>query len=317
MPELTLAAFQETDLPLAEMIAGRMDHIHDYFLTFDYEVVDELPRDGGDIVVLIDSTNRKSKLERLAGHEGRVILVAAPMDGPFWTYPLPDLAELPANLTAAFVANNDVLDPRVVNIPVGVLKRKAQRCRLAKRSSEGRNRLLYGNFNLNPAVYRPDESGLPHIRRRLADRFERVQWATMDVAIGARPDDAALDAYYTSLASHKFVLSPEGLGADCYRHWESLYLGTIPIVRSDPTMKSFSELPILFTEDYSEISDQYLEEQWARYSERRFEYKRLMKSYYRELFLKSVARFPNPRFLCWGFRGTSEEGFLEQLESAA
>ena len=36
--------------------------------------------------------------------------------------------------------------------------------------------------------------------------------------------------YYIHIARSKFVLSPPGLGMDCYRTWEALYLGSIPIV---------------------------------------------------------------------------------------
>jgi hypothetical protein len=314
MPELTLADFQDADLPLGEMIGGRMDHIHDYFLDFEYELVDALPPDDGDVVILIDSAHRRSKLEQLASYKGRVVLVAAPTDGPFWKYSLPSLQKLPDNLAAAFVVNNDIPDPRVTNVPLGVRKKKVRRCQLAKRDNRGpRGGLLYGNFNLNPAIYGPDESGIPHVRQRLAEQFERAPWATLDVAAGIRPSDAALEAYYASLANHKFVLSPEGLGADCYRHWESLYLGTIPIVRTSQTMTNFAELPILFTDDYSEISEAYLNEQWERFNERRFELTGLLKSHYRERFLKSVAQLPEPRFLCWGFRGTSEERFLDAI----
>jgi hypothetical protein len=78
-------------------------------------------------------------------------------------------------------------------------------------------------------------------------------------------------------------------------------------------MKSFSNLPILFTDDYSEISERYLNEQWEQYRLRRFEFKGLMKSFYREQFLQRISRLSNPRFLCWGFRGTPEEEFLDLL----
>ena len=37
--------------------------------------------------------------------------------------------------------------------------------------------------------------------------------------------------YYAALAHSKFVASPEGHGRDCYRTWEAVALGAIPILR--------------------------------------------------------------------------------------
>lgn len=151
------------------------------------------------------------------------------------------------------------------------------------------------------------------MRERLAARFEGVPWATIDVSIGARWSEESVAAYYAETARHKFALSPEGLGSDCYRHWEALYLGTIPIVEADTTTRAFSDLPILFTEDYSEVDRPYLEARWRRFGERRFDFGQLRKSHYRERFRSSVAELSSPRFLCWGFRGTAEEVVLERL----
>lgn len=303
MPEFTLTGHGEAGLPLREMVTGLMDHFHDLFLTFEYEAIDALPPRGDDILVLVDKVNRRSKLEQLARHEGQVVMVAAPTDAPFWSSYLPGQG-VPANLAAAFVANNDLDDPRVVNVPVGVRREKAQRCKAARDGQAGpRSGLLYGNFNVKPAIYRADADGTPHIRHRLAERFAGEPWATIDVSDGVRGGDAPLSAYYTELSRHKFVLSPEGLAVDCYRHWECLYLGAVPIIRKSVAMESFADLPILFTEDYSEIDEDYLDEQWKSFGERRFEFDRLMKSFYRERFLASVTQLSNPRFLCWALDG--------------
>jgi hypothetical protein len=303
MPEFTLSGFAEAGLPQAEMVTGLMDRFHDFFLTLEYEPIEALPRGSGDIVVIVDKVNRRSKLEQLARYEGRVVMVAAPTDAPFWSCYLPG-HDVPANFLAAFVANNDLDDRRVVNVPVGVRREKAERCRSAADEQTGpRDGLLYGNFNVKPAIYRPDASGAPHIRHRLAERFAGERWATIDVSDGVRRGDAPLSAYYAEVARHRFVLSPEGLAVDCYRHWECLYLGAIPIVRRSVAMESFSDLPILFTDDYSEIDEDYLGEQWELLGERRFEFERLMKSFYRERFLKSVAQLTSPRLLCWTLDG--------------
>ncbi len=42
------------------------------------------------------------------------------------------------------------------------------------------------------------------------------------------------EEYIQDLASHKFSICPEGNGADSHRIWESLYVGTIPILVKSP-----------------------------------------------------------------------------------
>uniref|UniRef100_A0A7S3NNZ7 RXYLT1 C-terminal domain-containing protein n=1 Tax=Aureoumbra lagunensis TaxID=44058 RepID=A0A7S3NNZ7_9STRA len=57
--------------------------------------------------------------------------------------------------------------------------------------------------------------------------------------------------YYTALATSKFVLSPVGTGLDCYRHWEALALGAIPIVDYSPvTAVLFKDLPVLLLDNW-------------------------------------------------------------------
>lgn len=315
MPETTLAEYQELDLPVEEVVAGRVGFVHDLFMAYDYELVDDLPSDAGDVVVLVGRNLRGDKIERLASHPGRVVFVSAPGDAGFRATHVPGRRALPPNFVAAFVTNNELGDGRVVNVPLGVRSNKVRHLKfVARNASEPRDGLLYGNFALTQDHYRSARDGRPHIRHRLAERFADEPWATLDVSDAPRSGYGDLVRYYASMRRHRFVLSPEGNGADCYRHWEALYLGAIPIVMAGPTMSSFADLPVLFTNDYSELSEEYLEEQWRRLSAQRFEIDGLLKSHYRRRFLAAVSRLSKPRFLCWGFRGSDQQKFVDLLE---
>ena len=69
--------------------------------------------------------------------------------------------------------------------------------------------------------------------------------------------------YFASLPTYKFVISPEGNGIDCHRHYEALMAGCIPIVEeSELIRKKYGNVPILYTRDYSEISEAYLTEKY-------------------------------------------------------
>ena len=60
--------------------------------------------------------------------------------------------------------------------------------------------------------------------------------------------------YIHDLSRHKFCTSPRGNGIDCHRTWESLYVGTIPIVPKHFMYDSLP-LPIIQVEDPSEITE--------------------------------------------------------------
>jgi hypothetical protein len=65
--------------------------------------------------------------------------------------------------------------------------------------------------------------------------------------------------YFKELPNYKFVISPEGNGIDCHRHYEALMAGCIPIVEDNLNIREkYKDLPILFTTDYSEITETYL-----------------------------------------------------------
>jgi hypothetical protein len=71
------------------------------------------------------------------------------------------------------------------------------------------------------------------------------------------------ESYYTLLPSFKFIISPEGNGIDCHRHYEALLAGCIPIMERNPlTEEKYKGCPVLWTTDYSEITPDYLEEKY-------------------------------------------------------
>ncbi len=89
------------------------------------------------------------------------------------------------------------------------------------------------------------------------------------------------DSYFTSLPFYKFVVSPEGNGIDCHRHYEALLAGCIPIMERHPGIEEkYKGCPILWTIDYSEITPQYLEQAWNDMIDRTYDFSRLFLSFY-------------------------------------
>ena len=61
--------------------------------------------------------------------------------------------------------------------------------------------------------------------------------------------------FYEQIAKAKFVLCPSGIGMDSFRIWESLMLGSIPIVESNAGLdRTYSNLPVLVVANYSQVN---------------------------------------------------------------
>lgn len=65
--------------------------------------------------------------------------------------------------------------------------------------------------------------------------------------------------YIWDLARYKFVLCPPGNGVDTHRVWETLYLGSYPIVLKHHIYSSY-DLPILQVNDWQEVTPKLLSE---------------------------------------------------------
>jgi hypothetical protein len=67
-----------------------------------------------------------------------------------------------------------------------------------------------------------------------------------------------------------FQVSPRGRGLDCFRTWESLALGVIPIVLRSPLTHLFAQeaLPVLVVDDWTEITPERLAHEHAALRDR-------------------------------------------------
>ena len=83
------------------------------------------------------------------------------------------------------------------------------------------------------------------------------------------------------IAQHKFTISPEGNGIDTHRHYESLYFKSVPIIeRNEKILFKYENLPVLYTDDYSEINEEYLNKKWDEMLETEYDFNRLFVSSY-------------------------------------
>jgi len=106
--------------------------------------------------------------------------------------------------------------------------------------------------------------------------------------------------YQKTLTEYKFVVSPEGNGIDCHRHYEALLAGCIPIVEDNPLIREkYKGCPILYTKDYSEITIEYLEKVYSEMIDQKYVFNVLFLSNYPPNIqgqIKSNSRFWSKRY---------------------
>eukprot|EP01041_Mallomonas_annulata_P004936 gene4936-9853_t len=102
----------------------------------------------------------------------------------------------------------------------------------------------------------------------------------------------AYDEHYSEIATSQFVLCPSGLGMDTYRLWETLFLGSIPVVESNAGLdRTYSSLPVLVINDYSELTPELLQRAFPCFVKHahEFKYEHLREEYWLNL-LANVTR---------------------------
>jgi hypothetical protein len=151
-----------------------------------------------------------------------------------------------SSVCAWFAVQVNTDSPRVMRMPIGTRAETVTALSKAtRRPAEYRDIPLYVNFKRRNAE-----------RERLWDQFtwaQREPWA-----VDGTP------RYADALGRAKFVLSPPGRGWDCYRTYEAIAMGAIPIVRRQaPISRIVDGLPVLVVDNWAEVTPERLESEWA------------------------------------------------------
>jgi len=85
---------------------------------------------------------------------------------------------------------------------------------------------------------------------------------------------------WMNMSQFAFVASPTGDGLDCYRTWEALLLGAIPIVTTPFFKQMFEDLPVLIVKDWKDITPQLLSKTIEDFKNKKFNYDKLTLKYW-------------------------------------
>jgi len=88
------------------------------------------------------------------------------------------------------------------------------------------------------------------------------------------------ELYMAHVASSRFVISPRGWNIDCFRTWETLYAGSIPIVESSGLNALYEDLPVIIVEDWNQVTKEFLEVEFEKLRKKTFRLEKLHVQYW-------------------------------------
>lgn len=139
--------------------------------------------------------------------------------------------------------------------------------------------LLYMNFSTDT---------FSELRKRLLSHYKNVNWVLHE-----EPNFSMRGrlGYLENLKKSKFVLCPRGNGIDTHRLWETLYIGSIPIIEKFKTHDICEDLPVLFIDDWLSISENYLNEKYLEITNKIFNLDKLKISYWENFIKEKISNY--------------------------
>merc|ERR1712196_223372 len=158
----------------------------------------------------------------------------------------------------------------------------------------------YQNFN-KTKLFTINNSGWKErtqINEMLIAKFKKYNYTLINSFPGKFKKDEAIKAgiklykdHYQEVTESLFTLCPSGLSMDSYRLWETLALGSIPVVESNAGFdRTYSNLPVLVVRNYSSITPSFLQEAYSCFREHADDYRyvHMTQQYWHHLLHRSL-----------------------------
>ena len=183
------------------------------------------------------------------------------------------IPQIPSNIKHWYVVNCMVTEPKVSGIPFGVLDCETADSLCNVKRAEKRE-WLYINFYSYTLE-----------RSYLIDHWSRQTEDMHFTTFVGKPKP--VEEYFRDMSEHRYTFCPDGNGVDCFRTWEALYLGSIPIVKRSRTTEQFADLPILIVDDLFNITLSLLEEKYEEILLKKDNLDKIKLSYWNKIFKES------------------------------
>jgi hypothetical protein len=178
---------------------------------------------------------------------------------------------MPDNMHKWFAMNRDTTQDKIHSIPIGLENEHwfpyKQSVMLEKKAKLADVIKCFAQFNTGT-----------HPERLHA--LNNLDTNTYDLYIGSNGYRDQHILFCNNLLKYAFCLCPRGNGIDTHRLWEALYMGCIPICKDYPAHQFDEPLPILFVQDWNEITTELLEQTYKNIDRSLFNSNLLKMSYW-------------------------------------
>jgi len=196
------------------------------------------------------------------------------------------------NLKYWFVPNAVVDHPKLITFPIGLKPKNRKAISRAQKALSPIPRLHQLLINFGALGHHGNERKYIKDNLSLWKSFSYVRWP--------ETIQGGYEEFLGILKNSTFIFSPPGTGWDCYRTYESLLVGTIPIVLNTNTSfdNLFSHLPVLLVDSYEQVTESFLRDSYEILRTKSFKYDVLKVSYWKEKLLTCVISLITSIMMC-------------------
>ncbi len=146
------------------------------------------------------------------------------------------------------------------------------------------SRYVYSNFNINTNKNKRQKcynelQNIKKLNQNLID-FENYNYNL-----------TSRSNFLSKIRNHKFVICPEGNGIDTHRLWETIYMGSIPIVQTNIAFRGFEDLPIAFINDWIDINPSWCDIKYNEIINSEWNFEKMKIGYWYNNFKNKINEF--------------------------
>jgi hypothetical protein len=158
-----------------------------------------------------------------------------------------------------YAQNANFNHPKLHSVPLGIANRRWRHgdtleIDRVNNSRTEKDHLVYMNFDLKTNVQE---------RTKVYDMFKDKEYVL-------RGEKKPFGDYLEDLARCKYTLSPPGAGTDCHRIWESIAVGTVPVVQNCHNISFHTRMPLMVVDDWGKLNEKYLEEKHVSFRDKKY-----------------------------------------------
>ena len=190
------------------------------------------------------------------------------------SYTWATIPNVPNNIKKWYMTNCMTDEPgHLTGVPFGIFNEEAAD-KIVETPQLEKKSWLYANFQ----TYTLERF---YLKSQLGARSESQDWITFFNE--AKP----IEDYFRDISEHRYVMCPDGNGIDCFRTWETIYLGSIPIVKRSRVTEQLSDLPVLIVDDLFSVTLEMLEEKYEEILLKKDNLDKAKLSYWTKIFKES------------------------------